>query len=117
MYDYSMEGVGREFIPNSMNMSLIDHFEKVTDKDAALMGRRLVLEEGLWVGHSSGSTIVGLLQLKHLLKPTDVVVVIFHDHGSRYIGKIYNDEWMRMKGFISDETDEDRIEQAILREI
>lgn len=117
MYDYSMEGVGREFIPNSMDMKMIDHFEKVTDKDAALMGRRLVLEEGLWVGHSSGSAVAGLLQLKHLLKPTDVVVVICHDHGSRYIGKIYNDEWMRMKGFISDETDEDRIERAILREI
>ena len=117
MYDYSMEGVGREFIPNSMDMSLIDHFEKVTDKDAALMGRRLVLEEGLWVGHSSGSAVAGLLQLKHLLKPTDVVVVLFHDHGSRYIGKIYNDEWMRSKGFISDETDEDRIERAILSNV
>lgn len=114
IYDYSMEGVGREFIPNSMDMSVIDHFEKVADKDAALMGRRLVLEEGLWVGHSSGSAVAGLLQLKNKLKPTDVVVVIFHDHGSRYIGKIYNDDWMRMKGFIDDETDEDRIEKAIL---
>jgi cystathionine beta-synthase len=114
IYDYSMEGVGREFIPSTMNMDLIDLFEKVTDKDAALMGRRLVKEEGLWVGHSSGSAVAGLLQLKHLLKPTDVVVVIFHDHGSRYIGKIYNDDWMRMKGFLLEETDEDRIERAIL---
>jgi cystathionine beta-synthase len=115
IYDYSMEGVGREFIPNSMRMDLIDRFEKVTDKDAALMGRRLVREEGIWVGHSSGSAVAGLLQLKNLLKPTDVVVVIFHDHGSRYTGKIYNDEWMRMKEFLDDETDEDRIEKAILR--
>ena len=116
IYDYSMEGVGREFMPSTMRMDLIDRFEKVADKDAALMGRRLVQEEALWVGHSSGSAVAGLLQLKHLLKPTDVVVVLFHDHGSRYIGKIYNDDWMRMKGFIDEETDEDRIEKAILED-
>jgi cystathionine beta-synthase len=103
IYDYSMEGVGREFIPRSMDMSLIDKFEKVSDRDAALMGRRLVREEGLWLGHSSGSAVMAIKQLRHLLKPSDVVVVICHDHGSRYIGKIYNDEWMRSKGFLDEQ--------------
>lgn len=102
IYEYSMEGVGREFIPDSMDMSLIDKFEKVSDKDAALMGRRLVREEGLWLGHSSGSAVVAIKQMKDLLKPSDIVVVICHDHGSRYIGKIYSDEWMRSKGFLDE---------------
>ena len=102
IYEYAMEGVGREFIPDSMDMSLIDKFEKVSDKDAALMGRRLVREEGLWLGHSSGSAVVAIKQMKNLLKPSDVVVVICHDHGSRYIGKIYSDDWMRSKGFLDE---------------
>jgi glycine C-acetyltransferase len=115
IYEYSMEGVGREFIPNNMDFSVIDRFEKVTDKAAALMARRMVREEGLWLGHSSGAAVSGVVQLKHLLTPEDVVVVLCHDHGSRYIGKIYNDDWMREKGFLTDETDEDRIEKAILQ--
>ncbi len=114
IYEYSMEGVGREFIPGNMDFSVIDHFEKVTDKDAALMGRRLVQEEGLWLGHSSGAAVHGILQIKDGFKPTDVVVVLCHDHGSRYIGKIYNDDWMREKGFLTGETDEDKIEKAII---
>ena len=113
IYSYSMEGVGREFIPNNMDFSVINRFEKVTDKDAALMARQMVTDEGLWLGHSSGAAVQGILQLKHLLKPHDVVVVLCHDHGSRYIGKVYNDDWMREKGFINDETDEDKIEKAI----
>jgi glycine C-acetyltransferase len=114
IYEYSMEGVGREFIPDNMDFSVIDFFEKVTDKSAALTARDLVRQEGLWLGHSSGAALQGLLQLKHLLKPTDVVVVLCHDHGSRYIGKIYNDDWMREKGYLEEETDEDKIEKAIL---
>ena len=102
IYEYAMEGVGREFIPDSMDMRLIDKFEKVSDKDAALMGRRLVREEGLWLGHSSGSAVVAIKQMKDLLKPSDIVVVICHDHGSRYIGKIYSDDWMRSKGFLDE---------------
>ena len=102
IYEYSMEGVGREFIPRSMDLSLIDRFEKVSDRDAALMGRRLVREEGLWLGHSSGSAVCAIKQMRQLLKPTDVVVVICHDHGSRYIGKIYSDDWMRSKGFLDE---------------
>ncbi len=115
IYEYSMEGVGREFIPNNMDFTVINRFEKVTDKDAALMARKMVTAEGLWLGHSSGAAVQGIVQLKNLLKPEDVVVVLCHDHGSRYIGKIYNDDWMREKGFFNDETDEDKIEKAILQ--
>lgn len=81
-------------------MTLIDHFEQVTDKEGALMTRRLAKEEGLFCGYSAGSCILGLHQLKDKLKPTDVVVCILHDHGSRYVGKVYNDEWMKSKGFL-----------------
>jgi glycine C-acetyltransferase len=116
IYEYSMEGVGREFIPRNMDFSVIDKFEKVTDKDAALMARRMVREEGLWLGHSSGAAVQGVLQLEHDLKEDDIVVVLCHDHGSRYMGKIYNDDWMREKGFLTEETDEDKIEQAILKD-
>ncbi len=73
---------------------------KVTDKDGAVMARRIAKEEGIFVGYSAGSVIAGLLQMKADLKPTDLVVVIFHDHGSRYVGKVYNDEWMRERGFL-----------------
>lgn len=98
-YEYSMEGVGREFIPKSLDFSLVDHFEKVTDGSAALMARRLVREEGLWLGHSSGAAVLAVIQMRKLLTENDVVVVICHDHGSRYIGKIYSDEWMDAKGY------------------
>src|SRR5690606_135570 len=82
---------------------IIDHFEKVTDKDGAVTARRLAREEGLLLGYSAGSAIAGLLQMKDQLKKDDVVVVIFHDHGSRYVGKIYNDDWMRERGFLDTE--------------
>ena len=97
---YIAEGFGEDFIPANYDMTLIDHFEQVTDKEGALMTRRLAKEEGLFCGYSAGSCIQGLLQLKDKLKPTDVVVCILHDHGSRYVGKVYNDEWMKSKGFL-----------------
>lgn len=100
IYPYVTEGIGEDFLPKNVNFDLIDLFEKVTDKDAALMTREIVRKEGIWVGNSAGSAIAGLIQLKDKLKESDVVVVIFHDHGSRYLGKIFNDDWMRMKGFI-----------------
>ena len=100
IYPYVTEGIGEDFLPKNVNFDLIDLFEKVTDKDAALMTREIVRKEGIWVGNSAGSAIAGLIQLKDKLKESDVVVVIFHDHGSRYLAKIFNDEWMRMKGFI-----------------
>lgn len=100
IYPYITEGIGEDILPKNVDFSIIDHFEKVTDKDAAIMTRRLAREEGFFVGNSCGAAVQGLLQLKHLLKPTDVVVVIFHDSGTRYIGKIFNDDWMRDRGFM-----------------
>ncbi len=100
IYPYITEGIGEDFLPKNVDFSVIDHFEKVTDKDAALMTRRIVREEGIFAGNSAGSAMAGLLQLREHFTADDVVVVIFHDHGSRYLGKMFNDEWMREKGFI-----------------
>jgi cystathionine beta-synthase len=101
IYPYITEGIGEDFLPQNVDFDVIDHFEKVTDKDAAVMTRRIVREEGIFVGNSAGSAMAGLLQLKeHFQNPDDVVVVIFHDHGTRYLGKMFNDEWMLKKGFL-----------------
>lgn len=103
IYPYITEGIGEDILPKNVDFSLIDHFEKVGDKEGALMSRRLAREEGMLLGYSAGSAVAGLLQMAEQLKPEDVVVVIIHDHGSRYVGKIYNDEWMRERGFLEDE--------------
>jgi cystathionine beta-synthase len=100
IYPYITEGIGEDFLPANVDFDIIDHFEKVTDKDAAVMTRRIAREEGIFAGNSAGSAMAGLLQLRHHFMKDDVVVVIFHDHGSRYLAKMYNDEWMRAKGFI-----------------
>ena len=103
IYPYITEGIGEDFVPANVNMDLIDYFEKVTDKDAALMTRRIAREEGIFVGNSAGSAMAGLVQMKNRFKEGDVVVVIFHDHGTRYLGKMFNDDWMRDRGFLVDE--------------
>jgi len=100
IYPYITEGIGEDFLPKNVDFDVIDHFEKVTDKDAALMTRRLAREEGIFAGNSAGSAMAGLLQLKEHFTRDDLVVVIFHDHGSRYLGKMFNDDWMRERGFI-----------------
>lgn len=100
VYSYITEGIGEDIIPKNIDFSVIDHFEKVTDKDGAIMARRITKEEGIFVGYSAGSAVAGILQMKDQLKETDVVVVIFHDHGSRYVAKLYNDEWMRDRRFL-----------------
>lgn len=99
IYPYITEGIGEDFLPKNVDFDVIDHFEKVTDKDAAIMTRRIAREEGIFAGNSAGSAMAGLLQLKAHFREDDVVVVIFQDHGSRYMGKMFNDEWMREKGF------------------
>ena len=104
VHPYISEGFGEDFVPKNYDMSVIDHFEQVTDKDGAVMARKLAKEEGLFCGYSAGSCIQGLLQLKERLKKDDLVVAIFHDHGSRYVGKIYNDQWMIERGFIDVKT-------------
>jgi cystathionine beta-synthase len=100
IYPYITEGIGEDFLPKNVDFSVVDHFEKVTDKDAAIMTRRIAREEGIFAGNSAGAAIAGLLQLREHFGKDDLVVVIFHDHGSRYLGKMFNDDWMREKGFL-----------------
>lgn len=103
IYSYITEGIGEDILPKNVDFSLIDGFTKVTDKDAAVYTRKLALEEGIFCGNSAGAAIKGVLQLKEHFKPEDVVVVLFHDSGSRYVGKMYNDDWMRERGFLDEE--------------
>ena len=103
IYSYVTEGIGEDILPKNVDFSLIDGFTKVTDKDAAVYTRRLALEEGIFVGNSAGAAIKGVLQLKEHFKPEDVVVVLFHDSGSRYVGKMFNDDWMRERGYLEDD--------------
>ncbi len=99
IYPYVTEGIGEDFLPQNVDFSVIDHFEKVTDRDAAITAREIVRQEGIWVGYSAGSAIAGLLQLGERFGAGETVVVIFHDHGTRYIGKIFNPEWMKTMGY------------------
>lgn len=103
IYPYITEGIGEDFLPQNVDFSLIDHFEKVTDKDAAIYTRKIAREEGIFAGNSAGSAIAGLVQMKDRLTPEDVVVVVFHDHGTRYLAKMFNDDWMRDRGFLEPE--------------
>jgi cystathionine beta-synthase len=107
VHPYISEGFGEDFVPLNYDMSVIDHFEQVTDRDGAIMARRLAKEEGMFCGYSAGSCIQGLMQLKSKLKKDDLVVCIFHDHGSRYVAKIYNDQWMMERGFLEVKTFKD----------
>ncbi|MEI8193752.1 MAG: pyridoxal-phosphate dependent enzyme [Flavobacteriia bacterium] len=102
IYPYITEGIGEDILPANVDFDIIDHFEKVTDKDAAIYTRRLAREEGIFVGNSAGAALKGVLQMKAQLSKDDVVVVLFHDHGSRYVGKIFNDDWMRERGFLEE---------------
>ena len=103
IYPYITEGIGEDILPKNVDFSVIDGFTKVTDKDAAVYTRKIAREEGIFVGNSAGSAVKGLLQLKEHFKKDDVVVVMFHDHGSRYVGKMFNDDWMRERGFLDEE--------------
>jgi cystathionine beta-synthase len=103
IYPYITEGIGEDFLPQNVDFSLIDHFEKVTDKDAALMTREVARKEGIFAGNSTGSAVAGVIQMKDMFKEGDVVVIIFPDHGTRYLGKMYNDDWLRDRGFLKDE--------------
>nr|WP_315175209.1 pyridoxal-phosphate dependent enzyme [uncultured Flavobacterium sp.] len=103
IYSYITEGIGEDILPKNVDFSLINGFTKVTDKDAAVYTRKIALEEGIFVGNSAGAAVKGLLQLKEHFKPDDVVVVLFHDSGSRYVGKMFNDDWMRERGFLDED--------------
>ena len=109
VHPYVTEGIGEDFVPQNYDMKYIDAFEQVTDKDAAIMARRIAREEGLFCGYSAGTAVQGLIQLKGQLQKGDLVVVILHDHGSRYVAKIYNDQWMIERGFLDVKTFKDII--------
>lgn len=100
IYAYVTEGIGEDFLPENVDFNLIDHFEKVTDKNAAIYTRKIAKEEGIFAGNSAGSAMAGIIQMKDRFKEGDVVVVIFHDHGTRYLGKMFNDDWMKSKGWL-----------------
>ncbi|WP_431244323.1 pyridoxal-phosphate dependent enzyme [Flavobacterium sp. P21] len=119
IYSYITEGIGEDILPKNVDFSLIDGFTKVTDKDATVYTRKIALEEGIFVGNSAGACIKGLLQLKEHFKPDDVVVVLFHDSGSRYVGKMFNDDWMRERGFLEENVTkaEDVIKDHIDKEL
>lgn len=103
IYPYITEGIGEDFLPKNVDFGVIDLFEKVTDKDAALMTREIARREGIFAGNSAGAAVAGLLQLRERLDENSVVVIILHDHGSRYMGKMYNEDWLRERGFLKDE--------------
>lgn len=109
VHPYITEGIGEDFVPANYDMSLIDKFELVNDKDGAVMARRISKEEGIFVGYSSGSALQGIMQLKNEFKKDDVVVVVFCDHGSRYVAKVYNDQWMMERGFLDVKTFKDLV--------
>jgi cystathionine beta-synthase len=117
VHPYISEGFGEDFVPRNYDMSVIDHFEQVTDKDGAVMARRIAKEEGIFIGYSAGSCLQGLMQLKDRLKKGDVVVCIFHDHGSRYVAKIYNDQWMMERGFLDVKTFKDIVNARARRKL
>ncbi|MEM9141376.1 MAG: cysteine synthase family protein [Bacteroidota bacterium] len=100
IYPYITEGIGEDILPENVDFGIIDGFIKVTDKDAAVYTQRLAREEAMFLGNSAGAAIKGVLQLKEHFGQDDLVVVLFHDHGSRYVGKMFNDDWMREQGFI-----------------
>ena len=109
VHPYVTEGIGEDFVPLNYEMQYIDAFEQVTDKDAAVMTRRLAKDEGIFCGYSAGTAIQGLIQMKEKLKKDDMVVVILHDHGSRYVAKIYNDQWMIERGYLDVKTFKDLV--------
>ena len=100
IYPYVTEGIGEDMIPKNIDFNIIDGFTKVTDKDAAVFCRELLKQEGMFLGNSAGAAIKGVLQLKDQFNADDLVVVLFHDHGSRYLKKIYNDDWMQEMGYM-----------------
>jgi cystathionine beta-synthase len=99
---YKVEGIGEDFLPGTTDLSVIDSVIQVTDRESFLMTRRLVREEGIFSGGSSGTAVAGTIKYaqEHHLGPEDVVVVVLPDSGSRYLSKVFDDDWMRENGFL-----------------
>ncbi|MCF8238717.1 MAG: cysteine synthase family protein [Saprospiraceae bacterium] len=111
IYSNTLEGVGKSIIPGNTAFDLIDQYIKVSDRESALMARQLARDEGILVGYSSGAVAAGLYKLMHIFRPEDRVVLLFSDHGSRYLSKIFDDEWMQAQGFIDpNEVDENELD-------
>jgi len=108
IYPYRIEGLGKNLIPSATDFDIIDKFEKVTDENSAHTARELAKTEGLFVGYTSGAAMQGLKQLEEEgeFDAESNIVVIFPDHGSRYMSKIYNDKWMSDQGFFDTEVSE-----------
>jgi cystathionine beta-synthase len=94
------EGLGNDFVSANVDFDVIDDFHEVTDRDAAVMTRRIAREEGIFAGNSGGAAMVALLEMRSRFRRGDMVVVIFPDHGTRYVSKMFNDAWMREHGFL-----------------
>lgn len=117
IHPYKVEGLGKTIIPDNVNFDLIDDFIKVTDRHSAIRTRQLARREGLLVGYSSGAAMQAVFQLKPSLKSGDVVVVLFPDHGTRYLGKVYNDEWMKQQGFMREDSEPPSLYSHTIRKI
>lgn len=102
---YKIEGLGKNLIPTATDFSVIDKFVKVNDKDAALVARELAKKEGLFLGYTSGAVLQAVRQYaaEGTFDENSIVVMLFPDHGSRYMSKIYSDDWMNQQGFLGDE--------------
>jgi len=100
IHSYQLEGVGKNIIPSNVEFDTIDRFVKVDDRSSAFRARQLTKSEGIFTGYSSGAVIEALMRMRREFKPTDVVVLLFADHGSKYMSKIYNNGWMQKQGFI-----------------
>ena len=101
IYPYRIEGLGKNLIPSATDFDVIDSFTKVTDENSAHTAREIAKTEGLFVGYTSGAAMQGIKQMNEegVFDKDSIVVVIFPDHGSRYMSKIYSDEWMSQQGF------------------
>lgn len=105
IFPYRIEGLGKNLIPTATNFDVIDFYEKVTDKDAALKAREIVRKEGIFPGYTSGAVMQATEQYanKGFFNEDSFVVLVFPDHGSRYMNKIYSDTWMEAQGFLKEE--------------
>jgi cystathionine beta-synthase len=110
---YKIEGIGEDFLPSTLNLSVVDEIVRVTDKEAFQWTRRIVREEGIFCGISSGAALAGAIQYVQELPSDRFAVVIFPDSGSRYLSKVFDDKWMRENGFMDSAWEETSLQQVL----